>query len=439
MIELCWKYFEIGVNLWESFLIMHFIFCFLDTAPFAKENRRRYIGGSFFYFAMITIMNHVIAYEGVLSLLYVVGVFLYTLFFLRGKWQRKLLGSILYLLCIMLISSTVTSLISFLADIPLEAIYTTISVNRFLAIVIVQILLVYCYQMILAIFHKGEMSFRKSEWMVIICVLILSFFVMLCIHLVRMSMDLSSTAAEKLIVADVCIIAMNLVVLYLVSHLHKRNAEMQRLENERQELQYQASYVKSIQQQSDSLKQMRHDWKQHLCVVQVMLAENRIEEAQKYLQTYQKEGLPAVSYVHLQNPYLNALLNLKFGIAKEKRIDIEFKCQAEFQGYSDVHLCNLIGNLMDNAIEACQDVEISKRRLQLSIAGNAERLLIGVVNATAYPVKKNNPLLQTSKLQKEQHGFGMQTIRSIVKHYQGDIDCYDSDGMFHTQIILYGV
>lgn len=438
MIDILWNFFELSVNVWESAVFMFFVFQFLNTPPFQKENRKKYLLGWFLHFTLVTIMNHLTVYEGLACFVYAVFVFVFSHLLLNGSWLKKLMVSVLPLACVILISSTVTNAVSVLAGVPLEMIYSTPNIERFLAIVCVQLLLVYCFQIILKLFQKNGVHFQKAEWLVIISVLILSFLVMVFLHLLGMNATLTTEQAQFLVWADTGIIAMNLLLFYLVNRVNQNNRKIRKMEQEQQLLLYQNNYAESIQQQADALQRMRHDWKQHLSVVQMMLSENEVERAKNYLHSYQNREIPLNLHVRSSNPYLDALLHVKFTVAREYGIQVDLNCQAEFDGYSDVELCNLVGNLMDNAIEACQEIPEHMRRIRLTIHGNAERLMIETANTVKAPVTMQNPHMKTNKKDGVKHGYGLKTIRSIVRHYHGDLDYYDEDGLFHMQVVLYG-
>lgn len=440
MMNIAWNLFELAVNVWESGLIMAFVFRFLDAPPREAENRWKFVLGWAGYFAIVSVMNHITVYEGLAGFVYVAYLFLFSLI-LEGSLLKKLMASAMTLACVILISSTVTNTVSVLADVPLEIIYTTGNFYRLLSILAVQLMLVYCFQMLVKIFQRNGVIFQKTEWLVIISVLVLSLLVMVFLHILAMEAHLADAQARLLVLANLCIIAMNLLLFYLVNRLSLNNHRIRTMQEQQQLLLRENHYAESIQQQADTLQRMRHDWKQHLSVVQTMLKGGETERALAYLQTYQEHEITAVLtglQVNSNNRYLDALLHVKFTMAKECNIQVECNCQAEFECYSDVKLCNLIGNLMDNAIEACQRIEEGRRYIRLTIRGNSERMIIETANTVNAPVTETNPHMETNKYNGTTHGYGMQTIRSIARQYNGDLDYYDQDGIFHMQVVLYG-
>lgn len=426
--------FEIAVNIWESFLVMYFIFKFMEVNIFNRKNIIKYIFGSLIHFSMVTYINYLIPYEGLIYLVIVAVVFLFQLVFLKGSVIKKLYSSILYFLCLLLISSTTVGIVAYLFNTTAEAIYSDFTYVRIITVLLVQILLAVSYIMIIHFTKKSSVFFNKSEWLVIFSVFLASVFIMFFIHLFRMSYDISSKSNFLFNVVNLSILGMNFGLQYMIYNINRKSKKIQELEINQQRLQYQSIYAENIQQQANVVSRIRHDLKQHMTILSIMISEGKLDEARQYMQNYQTEVIPLESHINMENPYLEALINVKFTSANKNNIQVYFTCQAELRAYSDVALCNLIGNLLDNAIEACQKTEDSKI-IQLSIIGNEDRLMIVCANSVKDP---DNITFKTTKANPHEHGFGIKTIKSIVKQYDGDFSSYMENNLFHIQIVLYG-
>lgn len=426
--------FEISVNIWESLVIMFFIFEFSDTRPLETKNIVKYIFGSVICFSMVTFINHLIPYEGLLSLVYIGVVFLFQIIFIKGSIIKKIFSSFLFLLCIVLVSSTTVGIISYLTNTTVESIYSSFGIIRVVTVLLVQAFVALIYWLIVHFMKKNSECLNKNEWLVIISVLIASIFLVLVIHLVRTNSELSELNQFLLNIVYICVFAMNFGLQYLIYNVNRKNASIKEYESNQQQFQYQSIYASNIKQQALAVNQMRHDMKHHMSILSVMLSERKYNEAEKYLSSYQNKVLPSEAHIDVQNPYLEALLNVKFTIAKQNDIQTYFMCQAELQAYSDVEICSIIGNLLDNAIEACRKVA-DNREIKLSIIGNEERLMIVISNSVSEPVDTS---FRTSKSDVKNHGFGIKTVKSIIKQYDGDFYAYSENGMFNIQVILYG-
>lgn len=98
----------------------------------------------------------------------------------------------------------------------------------------------------------------------------------------------------------------------------------------------------------------------------------------------------------------------------------------------------LIGNMMDNAIEATLKVSIEKTKyLEVSITERNSMILIAVRNS--YQDDLIDEGLSTSKDNKANHGFGVKTIRKIAKKYQGSADFYTEGDLFCCSVMLQNI
>ena len=102
---------------------------------------------------------------------------------------------------------------------------------------------------------------------------------------------------------------------------------------------------------------------------------------------------------------------------------------------SDVDICILLGNLLDNAIEASRGND--RKEIELYIMKNQGELEIKVENRITVPVLGGNTGLKTTKKDKKNHGFGIVSVKNIVEKYHGLMDVYEKNGKFCVSVILY--
>jgi sensor histidine kinase regulating citrate/malate metabolism len=99
-------------------------------------------------------------------------------------------------------------------------------------------------------------------------------------------------------------------------------------------------------------------------------------------------------------------------------------------------LCVIIGNLMDNAMEATMKLEdLEERFIRIYIREMKSQLYISITNSVGGEIKKINLEYLTTKLGLN-HGFGLKRVDSIVKKYNGFINRQNEECVFATEIIL---
>lgn len=117
-----------------------------------------------------------------------------------------------------------------------------------------------------------------------------------------------------------------------------------------------------------------------------------------------------------------------------KNIKINTTIQNGLKKIDDIDMCSLIGNLLDNAIEAQLNIIKDNRYIEVNMTNEDDILCISVKNAITGSVLINNNKLSTTKNDTKNHGLGTKIIKDIVGKYNGSIDYYEEDGFFCCDI-----
>lgn len=136
------------------------------------------------------------------------------------------------------------------------------------------------------------------------------------------------------------------------------------------------------------------------------------------------------------NVSVDAILSSKLAVATKH--DIEINCKANVPKQltvSDVDLCVIIGNLIDNAVESCEKLKEGQRRfVRIYIGIFKEQLYISVSNVTNEVIRKLDKDFISKK--RGNHGHGLKRIDNIVEKYDGFINRKNEPGTFATEIML---
>ena len=99
----------------------------------------------------------------------------------------------------------------------------------------------------------------------------------------------------------------------------------------------------------------------------------------------------------------------------------------------------LLGNLFDNAIEGCLELEPEKRKIIFDILFRQRQLFIGIRNTTDKKVEFANGKPLTDKSDKINHGIGINNITEVVERYNGIFRASCHNGFYETNIILFDI
>jgi len=191
-----------------------------------------------------------------------------------------------------------------------------------------------------------------------------------------------------------------------------------------------------VQNIYEQMRGWRHDYHNHIQVIKAHNAIGQTEELDSYLNKLDKDLTSVDTIIKSGNIMLDAILNSKVSLAKAKKINVNAKASAQkLINVSDIDLCVIIGNLIDNAIEACMKIENEDSRfIRVYIGTFKEQFYISVSNSSQQGVKKQNGRYLTTKL--GSHGFGLMRVDNIVKKYDGYINRQHEEGVFATEIML---
>lgn len=181
----------------------------------------------------------------------------------------------------------------------------------------------------------------------------------------------------------------------------------------------------------------RHDYHNHIQTMKAHLALKQTEELKKYLDKLDTDLTNVDTVLKTGNVMIDAILNSKISLAMSKNISINAK--ATVPGHleiSEIDLCVIIGNLLDNAMEAClKQPNVSDRFIRVYISKFKEQLYISVSNSMGGEIKKSGKAYLSTK-NSATHGFGVIRVDRITEKYGGFVNRQHEEGVFATEIML---
>lgn len=180
----------------------------------------------------------------------------------------------------------------------------------------------------------------------------------------------------------------------------------------------------------------RHDYHNHIQVLKVYMKNQNYEKAEAYLDALAEDLTMVDTMLKTGNVMADAILNSKLALLREKEIAVDATAIVPRDvNISDVDMAVLIGNLLDNAMEACMQIkEKEKRFVRIYIDIIKKQLYISVTNSMNGRAAKSGSRYKTAKA--GEHGFGLMRTDSIVAKYHGYINRQNEDGVFATEVML---
>ena len=201
--------------------------------------------------------------------------------------------------------------------------------------------------------------------------------------------------------------------------------------------QLQADQYEKMQAYLDETRRIRHDFKHTIAVLNELSQTGQYEKLQEYIAKYSSEisnvQAPAT---YCDNPVVNATIHYYMDIARS--YDIRTKLQVVIPkeiAISDIDLCLIFGNLLDNAITACRKAKAGSRFIRLSADLDTPGFLyVTMVNSFSGEVYKRNGKYISTKEKKS--GIGLTSIQATTEKYQGSSNFYTENHEFISNIML---
>ena len=239
-----------------------------------------------------------------------------------------------------------------------------------------------------------------------------------------------------------------LICMFLISHFmilfiqqlkeqletNTRNQAMERL------LQIQHDQYSMLQARIAENRRARHDFRQHLRVIQDCVKRGDLEDLKSYLAEYEKQFPSHSDHIYCNSYAVNAILAFYADKAENHNICLDVKIQmSDTPVIPETEFCVLLGNLLENALDACQTGRPESKTSQpfirvCAIQTGTSTLSITVDNTSVFkPTWINEKLVSTKAAGS---GIGTESIRMIAEQYRGDARFEWKDGVFYASVML---
>lgn len=194
-------------------------------------------------------------------------------------------------------------------------------------------------------------------------------------------------------------------------------------------------YCAEVESMYTKMRGWRHDYHNHIQVMQASMALGRYEEVKEYLHQLNDDLTNVDTTIKTGQVMIDAILNGKLALAAKNNIPVNVKARLpEKLSIRTIDLCVIIGNLLDNAIEENINLPEEDRFLRIYIGVKNTQLYLCFTNAAGKrKVKYAKTFLSTKGTS---HGFGVSRVESIVKKYEGFFSADSEDGGFTAEILL---
>ena len=239
------------------------------------------------------------------------------------------------------------------------------------------------------------------------------------------------------IITYLATIIYNVVVMLLIDKLVLNRKYKLMNDISQEQLLTQFNHYESLKEKMEQTRKLKHDMKNHVMCIEALIENNEIEKAKSILNNI--EHIMQLSDLEISsgNSIVDAILNEKNKLAQQYGIRFSFEGVLPQECIiNPIDISTIFSNAIDNAIEAAQQDESSDRFVETTIKIQGKCLLILIENSVKQDISIKDNTIETTKVNKGQHGFGLKNIRDSVEKYGGDFNISCKDKRFVLEIMF---
>ena len=190
------------------------------------------------------------------------------------------------------------------------------------------------------------------------------------------------------------------------------------------------STIEAMESLNNTLRAQRHDFLNHLQVVYSLMEMEEYGEANAYIEKVYG-AITAVSRVmKTANPAINALLQVKLSACDKAGVQAEVNIQSAWKDLPvpGWEMCKVLSNLIDNALDALEEVEPAGRKLRITLTEDLRSYRFSVANTgPMIPLKSQKAIFGAGITTKAAgHGLGLFIVKKTLNDRGGDIEVTSS-------------
>lgn len=237
------------------------------------------------------------------------------------------------------------------------------------------------------------------------------------------------------------LICLNLIIFYICDDLVGAYIKLKESALVTRQLESYSNQLNVVMKSEEKVRGLRHDLKHHMSEILMLADKGKSREIVDYVRDMQAQLLTEGEHISSGNADIDSLVNLMLERAKRELVDV--RCRVSVPQELDIAAFDwniILGNLMDNAIEAAKRSE--EKLLHIKIQYQKGMLLIAIKNSfSGALVKKEDGYLSTKDYDRtdesQVHGLGIRNVRRIVEKYNGSVEISDTEGIFEVRVLMY--
>lgn len=232
------------------------------------------------------------------------------------------------------------------------------------------------------------------------------------------------------------VLVLNFAVIYGIAY--RKKAKYYKLQSESYKSQFddEYNYFKEYKDNNKEIAKFRHDWNNHMIVMQQLFEQGKFEEAKKYFESFPAVKKNNSTKILSGNETVDTILAAKAELFDKHNVELNINGSLiRLSAMESMDICILFSNLIDNALEAVAKVK-EKRYLHINVTESPNMLMIIFKNPMAQELLVEGDMIKSTKEDAMKHGFGLQNVAEIVEKYKGEYLIETPENEFIMKIVL---
>lgn len=289
---------------------------------------------------------------------------------------------------------------------------------------------------------KRDIPFK--DWCILFCIPLGSIFV------INTLFSLCEKAGDKdasvlAMLSSAFILGFNLLILHIYEHLAERMQEQKKQIIFNRQFELYKDRIREREESSLNIRNIKHDIENHLICIREYIEKDDLGCAKKYIDEMLtgENFFHTASVINSGNLVVDALLNYKYMEMKQLGIEMQSHIEIPYNMvFHDADICVILGNCLDNSIEAVEKIEneVQLKIISVELIYRKNTLILIIANPFTGELKQDRKgEYITTKTDAVNHGIGLSSVRKAVEKYDGLLEIEADHGNFKVHILLYSL
>jgi len=428
-----WYFTEAFSSIFEIIIILTFLDGFLEEKEVPRIKQITVFIIAFIQLVMVCSFLYNIPNALIVNFL-LVSIFISKMLF-KGKLNTHIFTCVLLLAILVVTELASVSVLILSLDLEAE-IFRSDPLFKLIAVTIKNILSFMAVKIICMYKKSYVTETGRKYFFLLLSIPVIS--IVIAMIILDMLVKYRITDTFFVLIAYICLMYVNAIVFSIYEMILDQVEKNYNYRLIEKQLELQLNHYNKLAENREVLSEVIHDFKNHLnCIYNLYKYEKKNE-----LGNYIKNLISITDtekIIDTGNPVIDAVLSEKIDIADKMGIKLvrELYLPSNIE-IKHTDLCIVLGNSLDNAIEACKRITDSSipKEIKLYMNYRDKYMIIVVTNTCDKPPVKSGRFYKSSKPSPELHGLGLQSIDRTVKKYNGNMVIKYDNNLFELEIVM---